>query len=503
LEEGNSSKMLDYIIKNGLIVDGSNSKPKISTIGILKNKIITDIPSDSSAKEEIDAENKIVSPGFIDVHSHDDFKVISDPKVSHNILQGITTMIVGNCGFGVSPFESAKEQMSALYEVKDSKIKWGNFEEYFDVLNNHKMSINVGVLIGHHTIRRHSLDDLNKTTPNNTELSKMKNIIIEGMESGCLGFSTGLVYEPGRYSKTEEIIELAKILKKYNGVYVSHMRNEAEGLIESINETANIGIKSDVKVEVSHLKSVGKDNWGNSDRALDLINKYFEDGLDINVDQYPYTARSTMLKALLLNGTFNYKNKISPMGKSMPNEVLLCSVPNEKSFEGKTLEDIQNVYDLPVEETVNKLLTEISDKILVAAFGMDEKDVRNILKNRLTMIGTDGIDVGSKPHPRAWGTYPRILDEYVNNLSIISLESAIHKMTKMPARKFDIKNRGEIKNDFWADILIFDQKKIKDNATFINPKNGPTGIEYIFVNGKKSVANGNILDAYSGTTIRK
>jgi len=495
--------MLDYLIKNGLIVDGSNSKPKVSDIGILNKKIITDIPKDALAKEEIDAQNKIVAPGFIDVHSHDDFKVISDRKVSHNILQGITSMIVGNCGFGVSPFESAKEQMSALYEVKNLEIRWKNFEEYFEALNKNKMSINVGVLVGHHTARRHALSDMKKETPNRFELSEMKNIIREGMEAGCLGFSTGLVYEPGRYSNTEEIIELAKILNKHDGVYVSHMRNEAEGLLESIHETANIGLQSDVKVEISHLKSVGKDNWGNSDKALDLITKYNKDGLDINVDQYPYTARSTMLKALLLNETFNYKNKNSPMGKSMPNEVLLCSVPNEDSLEGKTLEDIQNIYDLPIEETVKKLLNEVSDKILVAAFGMDEKDVRNIMKNKLTMIGTDGIDVGSKPHPRAWGTYPRILDEYVNKLSIISLENAIYKMTKLPATKFGIKNRGEIKNNFWADLLIFDPKKIKDNATFIDPKNGPSGVEYVFVNGKKTVVNGMILEEYAGSTIRK
>lgn len=495
--------MLDYLIKNGLIVDGTNTKPKKSTIGILNNKIITDVTNHSIAKEVIDAKNKIISPGFIDVHSHDDFKVLSDPKVSHNILQGITTMIVGNCGFGVAPYDSAKEQMSALYEIKNSDIKWNNFEDYFDILNNHKMSINVGVLVGHHTIRRHSLIDLKSPFPTKSEMSKMSAILVEGMESGCLGFSTGLVYEPGRYSDTNEIIELAKNINKYDGVYVSHMRNEAEGLLDSIIETANIGLKAEVKVEISHLKSVGKDNWGNSNQALDLIDKYSNDGLDIHVDQYPYTARSTMLKALLLNDTFNYDNKFSPMGKSTPNEVLLCSVPNETSLEGKTLEEIQGIYDLPIEETVKKLLSDISDKILVAAFGMDETDVKNILKHKLTMIGTDGIDVGSKPHPRAWGTYPRILEEYVNNLSVISLETAIHKMTKIPATKFGIKNRGEIKHNYFADLVIFEKENIKDNSTFTNPKHGPNGIDYVFVNGKKSVLNGIEQNVLSGSTIRK
>ena len=265
------------------------------------------------------------------------------------------------------------------------------------ILSKNKIAINVGALVGHHTIRRHSLEEMKKEVPNKNELEKMANLLIEGMESGCLGLSTGLVYEPGRYSVSNEIIELAKKIQKYDGVYVSHMRNEAEGLIESIIETANIGLEANVKVEISHLKSVGKNNWGKSEQALDLIEKFSDDGLDINMDQYPYTARSTMLKALLLNDTFNYENDLSPMGKSMPNEVLLCSVPNEKSFEGKTLEDIQKLYDLPIIETVNKLLDDVSDKILVAAFGMNENDVQNIMKNDLTMIGTDGIDVGSKP----------------------------------------------------------------------------------------------------------
>ena len=333
------------------------------------------------------------------------------------------------------------------------------------------------------------------------ELNKMVNLVEEGMESGCLGFSTGLVYEPGRNSKTEEIIELTKAIKKYNGIYVSHMRNEAEGLFHSIRETANIGLSADVKVEISHLKCVGKSNWGNSVKALSMIDEYSKKGLDIHADQYPYTARSTMLKALLINGTFN-NDPNSPMGKSDSNEVLLCSVPGDKSLEGKTLEDIQHVYDLPTEETVKKLISEVSDKILVAAFGMEENDVRNIMQHPKVMIGTDGIDVGSKPHPRAWGTYPRLLDEYVNNQKILSFEKAINKMTKLPAQKFNIKQRGEIKHNYFADLVIFDPENIKDNSTFTNPKKTPDGIEYIFVNGKKSMMNNNETKVFSGRTIK-
>ena len=207
--------MLDYLIKNGRIVDGSGKKLYIASIGISNGKIITNVSEDSEAIEIIDANKKIVTPGFIDVHSHDDFNVITDKNVSHNILQGITSMIVGNCGFGVSPFVSGAEQMSALYEVKDITTKWNSYEEYFDILSKNKIAINVGALVGHHTIRRHSLDEMKKEVPNKNELEKMANLLIEGMESGCLGLSTGLVYEPGRYSVSNEIIELAKKIQKY------------------------------------------------------------------------------------------------------------------------------------------------------------------------------------------------------------------------------------------------------------------------------------------------
>ena len=494
--------MLDFLIKGVRIIDGNPNKSYIGDVGILEDKIITKELNNVKYKELIDGSGKIICPGFIDVHSHDDFKVVTDKRILHNLCQGITTMIVGNCGFGVSPYLSAKEQMSSLYKVSKLDEVWNNFSEYFDLLDRYPTSINVGVLIGHHTIRRNSLNLMDKIYPTEDELKKMINLVEEGMEAGCLGFSTGLVYEPGRNSKTEEIIEITKPIKKYEGVYVSHMRNEAEGLFDSINETANIGINNQLRVEISHLKSVGKDNWGKSEKALSMIDDFSEKGLDIHADQYPYTARSTMLKALLLNGTFDDSNTNSPMGKSESKDVLLCSVPGDKSIEGKTLEDIQEIYDLPTEETVKKLLSEISDKILVAAFGMNENDVRNIMKHPRVMIGTDGIDVGSKPHPRAWGTYPRIFDEYVKNKKILNFEEAIYKMTKMPAKKFNIKSRGEIKENYYADLVIFDPEKIKDNSTFTDPKKTPTGIEYIFVNGKKAMEHNKETKVFSGKTIK-
>ena len=215
--------MFDTLITNGTIIDGSNKKSYKADIGIIGKKIDTiGVLSNAESKETINAKDSIVCPGFIDVHSHDDFKILSERRITHNILQGITTMIVGNCGFGISPYGAAKEQMSALYEVDSLKYKWDNFADFFDLVEENPASINVGVLIGHHTIRRAILNEVNKQVPNSDELNKMIYLVEEGMEAGCLGFSTGLVYEPGRYSNTEEIINLTKPLRKYNGVYVSH-----------------------------------------------------------------------------------------------------------------------------------------------------------------------------------------------------------------------------------------------------------------------------------------
>ena len=298
--------MFDTLITNGTIIDGSNKKSYKGDIGIIGGKINTiGLLSNAESKETINAKDSIVCPGFIDVHSHDDFKILSERKITHNILQGITTMIVGNCGFGISPYEAAKEQMSALYQVDSLKNKWNNFADFFDLIEKNPPSINVGVLIGHHTIRRAILNEINKKIPNSDELNKMIYLVEEGMEAGCLGFSTGLVYEPGRYSNTEELINLTKPLRKYNGVYVSHMRNEAEKLFHSISETINIGTKAGTKIQISHLKSVGKENWGKVGKALEIIENHNLNGIDITADQYPYTARSTMLKALYINGTFD------------------------------------------------------------------------------------------------------------------------------------------------------------------------------------------------------
>ena len=495
--------MLDLVIKNAKVIDGSGSGALVLDVGIEGDKIVAIAPSiEAESAETLDATGLVLSPGFIDVHSHDDFHVLIEPEVRHNILQGITTAIVGNCGFGAAGSEAGKIQMKAINEPSAELPDWAGYAGYLDEVDKTSPVLNVAALIGHHTARREAMGGVEDRPPTADELSRMLANVSEGMEAGAVGMSTGLVYEPGRYASTEEVVALTKVVGKHGGLYVSHMRDEGSGLLDSVRETLHIGEAAGTAVEVSHHKSVGKDNWGMVARSLEMIEDAVADGRDVTADQYPYTARSTMLFALVQNGTFN-STPGGAMGKSSPDEVLLCSVPGQSDFEGRTLQSFVEEFDLPGEEAANKLLRDYSGDILVAAFGMDEGDVRMVMAHSSTMIGTDGLDRGSKPHPRAWGTYPRVLGKYDREEGVISLENAIYKMTHMPAEKFGIANRGLVKKGYYADLVLFDPDTVIDQATYENSRVGPKGMPHVIVNGKFAVRDGEHAGSRSGRAIRR
>ena len=494
--------MHDLIIRNATVFDGTGSPGIKADIAIKGDRIVEVGGVTGEAKEEIDATGLAAAPGFIDVHSHDDFHVLTEPDVTHNTLQGITTVIVGNCGFGAAPFEAGKEQMSAINTVGGGISPWEGYAGYLETVDANPPSLNVAVLVGHHTARRAAMGGVEQRLPTPDELAAMKRMVAEGMEAGAVGLSTGLVYEPGRYSDTAEVVALAEEVTPYNGIYVSHMRNEGDGLLDAVAETIGIGRAAGCGVEISHHKSVGKEFWGRVTQSLEMIEKAQAEGIDVAADQYPYTARSTMLRALVQNGTFG-SGSGGAMGKSSPSEVLLCSVPGSPEHEGRDLQSFVDEWDLNGEDAAKKLLADFSNDILVAAFGMDEGDVRMVMAHPSTMIGTDGLDTGSKPHPRAWGTYPRILGKYVREEGIISLADAIWKMTGFPAKKFSLKDRGVIKPNAFADIVLFDPDTVIDNATFEDPRNGPSGMPHVLVNGQFVKRDGEHTHARAGRAVRK
>jgi len=491
------------VIKGATVVDGTGSAGAVQDVGIQGDRIAEVSPDiDADAREVVDATGLVLSPGFIDVHSHDDFHVLIEPEVRHNILQGITTVIVGNCGFGAAASGPGKLQMKAINEPSVELPDWDGYAGYLEEVAKTAPALNVAVLIGHHTARRQAMGGIERRPPSEVEMAGMLASVEEGMEAGAVGLSTGLVYEPGRYATTEEVVDLAKVVGRYGGLYVSHMRDEGAGLLDSVRETLHIGEVSGCGVEISHHKTVGSDNWGRVTQSLAMIEEAVANGHDVTADQYPYTARSTMLFALVQNGTFGSGDG-GPMGRSEPSEVLLCSVPGRDEYEGRTLQSFVDEYDLPGEEAANRLLRDVSPDILVAAFGMDEGDVRMVMAHSSTMIGTDGLDRGSKPHPRAWGTYPRVLGKYVREEGVISLENAIYKMTGMPAAKFGIASRGLVKEGFFADLVLFDPGTVIDGASYEDPRVGPTGIPHVVVNGQFAVRDGKHAGSRSGRALKR
>ncbi len=495
--------MLDLLINGATVIDGSGATGVVLDVGVEGDRIVEIAPSiRAESAEVLDAEGLVLAPGFIDVHSHDDFHVLIEPEVRHNILQGITTVIVGNCGFGAAGSEAGKVQMKAINEPTADLPDWAGYAGYLEEVDETSPALNVAALIGHHTARRQAMGGIEDRPPTDNEMAAMLASVEEGMEAGAVGMSTGLVYEPGRYASTEEVVDLAKVVGRHGGLYVSHMRDEGAGLLDSVKETLHIGEASESAVEISHHKAVGKANWGQVARSLEMIEEAVAKGRDVTADQYPYTARSTVLFALVQNGTFAPGDG-GAMGKSEPSEVLLCSVPGQADFEGRTLQSFVEEFDLPGEEAAKKLLSDYSNEILVAAFGMDEGDVRMVMAHSSTMIGTDGLDRGSKPHPRAWGTYPRVLGKYVREEGIISLENAIYKMSGFPAKKFKIANRGLVKEGFYADLVIFDPDTVIDNATYENSRVGPDGIPHVIVNGQFAVRDGQHAGSRSGRALRR
>jgi N-acyl-D-amino-acid deacylase len=499
--------LLDLVIKNAKVIDGSGtdtgakSGDGVQDVGIAGDKIVEiNANIDTQARETLDASGLVLAPGFIDVHSHDDFHVLIEPEVRHNILQGITTAIVGNCGFGAGVSGAGKVQANAINEASADLPSWEGYAGYLEQVADTAPALNVAALVGHHTARSQAMGGIERRPPTETEMASMLANVEEGMEAGAVGMSTGLVYEPGRYASTEEVADLARVVGRHGGLYVSHMRDEGAGLLDSVRETLHIGEVGGCGVEISHHKAVGSANWGKVVQSLEMIEEAVAQGRDVTADQYPYTARSTMLFALVQNGTFA-AGEGGAMGKSDPSEVLLCSVPGRAEYEGRTLQSFVDEFDLPGEDAANKLLSDISPDILVAAFGMDEGDVRMVMAHSSTMIGTDGLDRGSKPHPRAWGTYPRVLGKYVREEGVISLESAVHKMTHMPANKFGIANRGLLKEGYFADLVVFDPDTVIDGATFENPRVGPTGIPHVIVNGQFAVRDGKHAGSRTGRAL--
>ncbi len=493
----------DLVIRDALLYDGSGAAPTTGDLAIEGDRIAAVGSFDAggtgggSAKRTLDARGLALAPGFIDVHTHDDFAVLLHPDMAFKTLGGVTTCVIGNCGFGPAPFREAW-QMAAGFQSAGELAGWEGHRGYVETLERAPPSLNVAMLIGHGTVRLAAMAEPKNSAPSAAELAKMKAIVEEGLEAGAIGMSTGLVYEPGRNAATDEIVELARLLAGSGALYATHMRDESLGLLDSIDEAIAIGERAGVPVQISHHKASGRRAWGMVSQSLARIDAAQRRGLDVHADQYPYTAGSTILSAVVADGRFG-----GGLGTLTADDVVIASAKGHADWEGKSIAVLAREMNLEPLAAAQRILAAAPGTTAVL-HAMNEDDVRTVMRHPSTMIGSDGIPaLDGRPHPRLYGTFARVLGHYARDLGLFSLEEAVYRMTGFPAAKFGFRDRGLLRTGMIADLVLFDPKTVIDVGTYEDPKHPPQGIAQVFVNGAAVVEQGKHTGARPGRALRR
>lgn len=493
----------DIIIKGGTIYDGTSTPSYLADIGISGDKIVKIGKIRSEDATIIDASELIVAPGFIDMHTHCDRAFFNpDLIAAENYLsQGVTTVVTGNCGGGT-------------YKVNET----------FSRLDSTGFGTNVIHLVGHNTLRSAVMGMANRA-PTEEEMQEMKDLAAEAMEGGAAGFSSGLFYTPGSFAEADEVLEIARTVNEYGGIYASHLRDESNysiGLLDALKEAIDVGEKSGLPVQISHIKALGKPVWGLSDEACAIIEEAQKRGVKVMADQYPYPASSTSLAAAVVprwvqaNGAIrkNLGNKdLLPKIKEEiaynverrggPESLIVVAFKTNESFAGKSVKEISDILELSVEDTVVYLCLNGSPGII--SFNMDESDLNYFMQKDYVMTGSDGHIPRSKTdkiHPRSYGAFTRKIRKYVLDEEVITMEHAIRAATSLPAEMLGLNNRGMIIEDFIADIVIFDPKNIKDEASFDDPQQHSSGLPFLIVNGKIVIENCTFTGVKAGKPLR-
>ena len=530
----------DLIIKNGSVVDGTGNPHFKADIGIIDGRIAAISPGGelTDADRILDASAMVVSPGFIDTHSHDDAYVLIDHQCSQKILQGVTTDVIGNCGYSLAPLSDAHRNdlrtASAMIggaKLDDEFWSLNTFAHYLEKLDSAKLGINVVPLVGHGTIRIAVIGYENRA-PSESELARMKEMTAEAMQAGAFGISTGLIYVPGNYAQTDEVIELAKVAAEQGGMYATHMRSEGDLEMQAIEETLQIAQKAGIPAHIAHHKIAGRKNWGNSKLTLKAFSDAREQGLVVTWDQYPYRAGSTFLPAALpphiqAQGAEQFSEKLKDpavrrqirqeiesegvsswenlIGGGGFENIVISAAPRHPEFIGKSITEIGAMTGKDPFDVYFDLVVEERMEAGMIIFMMDDEDIERILKDPGTMIGSDGIPgFGSaKTHPRMTGTFPRILGRYAREKGVITLEDAVRKMTSLPAQTFGLFHKGILRQGMDADLVVFDPASVIDKSTFEDPSQSPEGIHWVIVNGEIAVENGKTMGATSGKVLRR
>jgi len=481
----------DIAIRNATIIDGSGAAGFQGDLAVTGDRITT-IGSAGRATREVDATGLVLCPGFVDTHSHDDAAFLRYPGMEFKLAQGVTTEVSGNCGFSTIPNEPGRTYMPG--DIVGAGAGWTDLASYFDACMAKRPAINNTMLVGHNRVRAHVVG-LEKRPPTPTELARMRGHVARAMEQGAVGLSTGLIYEPGRYAATDEIVALAKEVAPFGGLYATHMRNEGDRLLEAVEETLHIGREAGVGLHISHHKAAGRANWGRVADSLALVDRANASGLDVTLDVYPYTAGSGPM--------WQYVN-LDRIDVEWALGVMIANCPDYREFEGRMVTDIAKSRDWTVAQAVREIITSPrGTQVVCIHFIIDEPDIETNLRHPRMMIGSDGIpNLNGRPHPRLFGTMPRVLAAYVRERNVITLEEAIRRMTGLSCDRFGLAGRGLVREGYFADLVLFDPGTIRDRATYEDPKQEPEGIAMVIVNGQVACDHGVHTGAGAGRTLR-
>jgi len=524
----------DLLILNATVVDGTGAPGRPASVAV-RDDTIVDVGSiePDGAGRVIVGSGLVLAPGFIDMHTHSDRTLLVDPSAQSKVRQGVTTELIGNCGSSPTPYVGAvAEEEGRRFERWGVEASWRTMGEYLDTLSDRGIGINVAALVGHGAIRKATMGYAMRA-PDAAELAQIRKHVVESIAGGAFGMSFGGIYPPSNYADTEELIEASREVAAAGGFYACHMRNERERLLEAVEESLRIGRESGAGVQISHHKASSPKVWGKVRESLKLIEAARAEGVDVTVDQYPYRASSTNLNAMMPpwaheGGLEALARRLddpdqrariladlrseTPSGTGAnltPSDILVASCRTDRTLDGKTIAQIAEARAADPYETICDILLTNECDIGAIYFSMSEDDIRYVMRHPLMMVGSDstsmvigGKSAEGKPHPRTYGTFVRILGQYVRDEGVLPLEEAIAKMTSRPAAKLGLADRGMVAVSKKADLVLFSAERVRETATFQDPHQYAEGVETVILNGRVVVEGGEHTGTLAGRVLR-